>query len=131
MPKKHVNGRAARPPAERESKVCPVCGLPFSWRRKWARIIPVADVLDDRVEPDFADRHAERQALNARLDRLPSRQRAVLVLRFYEGLGDDDIARVLDCSPGTVRSHASRALATLRVDAPTTEHTLRPAHKEI
>jgi RNA polymerase sigma factor (sigma-70 family) len=38
----------------------------------------------------------------------------VLVLRFYEGLTDAEIAADLGCSPGTVRSHASRALATLR-----------------
>jgi DNA-directed RNA polymerase specialized sigma24 family protein len=38
----------------------------------------------------------------------------VLVLRYYEGLTDVDIAAVLGTSPATVRSHASRALATLR-----------------
>jgi len=39
----------------------------------------------------------------------------VLVLRYYEGLSDTEIAEVLDCTPGTVRGYASRALATLRV----------------
>ena len=47
---------------------------------------------------------------------LPARQRAVLVLRYYEGLTDAEIADVLDCAPGTVRSSASRALRTLRLD---------------
>ncbi|WP_261663467.1 DUF2256 domain-containing protein [Deinococcus sp. Marseille-Q6407] len=37
MARTHVNGKAARPPAERASKVCPVCGRPFQWRRKWER----------------------------------------------------------------------------------------------
>ena len=49
------------------------------------------------------------------LARLPRVQRAVLVLRYYEDLTHDQIARVLGCSPSTVRVHASRALATLRV----------------
>lgn len=87
-----------------------------SWRRKWARLVPRAEVVDERQVPDHADRHAERDDLARRLDRLPVRQRTVLVLRYYEGLGDDDIASALGCSKGTVRSHASRALAVLRVD---------------
>ncbi|WP_189643613.1 DUF2256 domain-containing protein [Deinococcus piscis] len=37
MPKKHVNGKATQLPSERASKVCPVYGLPFSWRRRWER----------------------------------------------------------------------------------------------
>jgi RNA polymerase sigma factor (sigma-70 family) len=66
-------------------------------------------------ESDHADRLADRDALNRLLDELPPRQRAVLVLRYYEGLGDDVIAEILGCSTGTVRSHVSRALAALRI----------------
>jgi RNA polymerase sigma-70 factor (sigma-E family) len=87
-----------------------------SWRRKWGRLVPQAEVLDERVTPDHAERHAERAELAQLLDRLPARQRAVLVLRYYEGMSDEAIADVLGCSTGTVRSHASRALAVLRVD---------------
>ena len=46
------------------------------------------------------------------------RQRAVLVLRYYEDLPDAEIAAVLGCRPGTVRSLASRALADLRQALP-------------
>ncbi|MEZ5193975.1 MAG: sigma-70 family RNA polymerase sigma factor [Nocardioides sp.] len=45
---------------------------------------------------------------------LPRRQRAVLALRYYDDLDDAEIAQLLGCSAATVRSHASRALATLR-----------------
>ena len=45
---------------------------------------------------------------------LPRRQRAAVVLRYYEGLPDAEIAKILDCAEGTVRSQIHRALATLR-----------------
>lgn len=50
------------------------------------------------------------------LGTLPGRQRAVIVLRYYEGLSDSEIAEVLGCRPGTVRGYASRALAALRIE---------------
>jgi RNA polymerase sigma factor (sigma-70 family) len=45
---------------------------------------------------------------------LPQRQRAAIVLRFYEDLSDAQTAAVLGCSPGTVRSLTSRGMQTLR-----------------
>jgi RNA polymerase sigma factor (sigma-70 family) len=48
------------------------------------------------------------------VDRLPDRQRAVIVLRYLEGLTEAEIAETLSCRPGTVKSLASRALARLR-----------------
>ena len=60
---------------------------------------------------------ASAQAIRvwAALAGLPPRQRAVVVLRYYESLSDDEIAAVLGISRGTVRSQASRALDKLRV----------------
>ena len=89
-------------------------------RRKTIRTIALTyEALDGPRAPaqaDPAEGVSERDALWARLATLPRQQRAVLVLRYYEGLRDDEIAAVLRCAPGTVRGYAARALATLRVD---------------
>ena len=50
----------------------------------------------------------------ALLDRLPRDQRVALVLRYYEDLPVDEIAQVMDCRPGTVRTRIHRALTALR-----------------
>lgn len=90
----------------------------LSWRRRSWRLVPsgAGTEIDDRTSPDHAALYAERDALLGELGKLPRRQRAVLVLRYYEGLSDLQIAEVLGCRPGTVRGYASRALAALRVE---------------
>ena len=97
-----------------------------SWGRRWFRVRPTA-WIDDEVEPDHAEGHSDRDEMRSLLYRLPRRQRAVLVLRYYAGLTDEEIAQELGCSPGTVRSHASRGLAALRVE----HHSNRPHAEEI
>jgi RNA polymerase sigma-70 factor (sigma-E family) len=88
-----------------------------SWWRKRRRMLPHADLDDyDWQSPDHAVHHAEHETMVDRLARLPRRQRAAVVLRFYEGMSDDDIATVLGCGPSTVRSHISRGLAALRLE---------------
>ena len=73
------------------------------------------EVTGDRTAPgDLGDEAAERDALWRQLNRLPHQQRAVLVLRYYEDLDYVTIGRILDCTPVTARTHASRALTTLR-----------------
>lgn len=90
----------------------------LSWRRRSWRMIPRGDTreVDDRQTLDYATAHAERDALLAELAKLPRRQRAVLVLRYYQGLTETEIAELLDCKPGAVRGYMSRALAALRVE---------------
>lgn len=87
----------------------------LSWRRKWSRVSPVA-ALPETVTSGPAERVADRVQLVAELRKLPPRQRAVLVLRYYGRLSDTEIAADLGCSVGTVRSHISRGLAALRVE---------------
>src|SRR5262249_44693780 len=83
------------------------------WRRRWHGERPTA-VLPERVQPDLADQRAEREALWRQVRTLPTRQRAVLVLRFYEDMTEAETARVLAISVGTVKSQCARALSTLR-----------------
>jgi RNA polymerase sigma-70 factor (sigma-E family) len=75
----------------------------------------VVQFVPEQIEQERDD-PAERDVLWRAMRRLPARQRTVLVLRFYADATDDDIASALDCRRGTVRSLASRALATLRTD---------------
>ena len=84
----------------------------LSSRRKLWRLVPSGrgSEVDERVTSDHAARHADRDELLGELAKLPRRQRAVLVLRYAA------IAEILGCAPGTVRSSASRALATLRIE---------------
>lgn len=96
----------------------------LSWRRRWhVRMIqPTADdalVSHGGEAGDHAEALARQDAMWRRLAQLPARQRTVLVLRYYEGLADTEIATVLGTSSATVRSHAARALSTLRRTDPT------------
>lgn len=67
-----------------------------------------------------------RDATWRALAHLPKRQRAVLVMRYYEDLPDQEIADVLRCTSGTVRSQAFRGLATLRAHLDAQDQETRP-----
>jgi len=85
------------------------------WRRRgrWRRALP-ALAARQRPAPDIADAVALREAVAGLLLQLPPRQRAVLLLRYWEQLSEAETAAVLGCAEGTVKSAASRGLARLR-----------------
>ncbi|GAA5031063.1 SigE family RNA polymerase sigma factor [Actinopolymorpha pittospori] len=93
-----------------------------SWWRRRGRIREELVEHAPDSEAGFATDHAGR--VDRRLDvrqalaRLGPRQRAVLALRYFEDLPEAEVAHILGCSVGTVRSQTARALARLRALAP-------------
>jgi len=86
-----------------------------SWyRARWRQETPVAEVPEAATGEDAAERHAVGALVRQALARLPRQQRAVLVLRYCEDLPEADVAWMLGCSAGTVKTHAHRGLRTLR-----------------
>jgi RNA polymerase sigma-70 factor (sigma-E family) len=78
----------------------------------------VTDDVPERAARSFETDHAERDAVWRQLESLPPRQRTVLVLRYYEGMPDREIAAIVGCREATVRSLTSRALGVLRLSEP-------------
>jgi RNA polymerase sigma-70 factor (sigma-E family) len=89
-----------------------------TWRRHRNAEIPVPEAPDVNAGPDLADVAVRRLVLRQALARLTPRQRAVLVLRFFEDLSEAETAEVLRCSVGTVKSQTNYALGRLRALAP-------------
>ncbi|MEU1684149.1 SigE family RNA polymerase sigma factor [Micromonospora sp. NPDC005707] len=83
------------------------------WRLRRRRPEVLAEV-EPPGQPDGTDALHLRQALVQALGLLPPRQRAVLVLRFWEQCSEAEAAELLGCSVGTVKSTTSRGLARLR-----------------
>jgi RNA polymerase sigma-70 factor (sigma-E family) len=82
-------------------------------RRRWRQEVPTAD-LPETAARDAYQPLLDADAMQRLLAGLPPQQRVVLTLRYLLGQSEADIAAQLGCSPGTVKSRASRALATLR-----------------
>lgn len=86
------------------------------WRRVGKRQVPVAEVQIPARVPDHAERFAEHDAVWRLCSTLPLKQRAAVVLRFYEDLEYAEIAAILGCPETTARSHIHRALTRLRTE---------------
>lgn len=89
----------------------------ISWWRRRRRELASAGEVPEPVEADHASAVAVSLSLRQALARLAPRQRAVLVLRFYEDLSEEQVAAALGCSVNTVKSQARDALKRMRAFA--------------
>jgi RNA polymerase sigma-70 factor (sigma-E family) len=83
-------------------------------RRPWRREVPTDRPPELARSDDTAGAYADRDEVLSALLELAPRQRACIVLRYYEDLSIEQTAEILDCSQGTVKSQAARGLETLR-----------------
>ncbi|UUZ59981.1 sigma-70 family RNA polymerase sigma factor [Nocardioides sp. B-3] len=104
-----IDDRVAAPAYARRTLV----NTAASWFRKkgWRNELPTSSL----PEASYASDPSTRPAVIDALGQLPPRQRAVVVLRYYEDLSVAETADALGCSPGTVKSQTFEAFAKLRV----------------
>ncbi len=84
-----------------------------AWRRRWRHVEHSTDTPPEVTAPGHAESVGDRSTMWKAIQELPPRQRAVVVLRYYEDLSEKEIAEILGIAPGTVKSQASRALKAL------------------
>jgi RNA polymerase sigma-70 factor (sigma-E family) len=93
------------------------------WRQRWRNAeqssdeVPeprVAEAVSPATTPGAGEPPDERARLWGLVQALPPKQRAAVVLRFYEDMSEAEVARTMGCSVGTVKSNTSRGLAALR-----------------
>jgi RNA polymerase sigma-70 factor (sigma-E family) len=101
-PERYVRGILANASADRRRRLA----------RRREQPMPRGDA--GPLVPDRSGEVADRDYLLRALAALPQRQRAVLVLRYFDDLSEGETAKMLECSVGTVKSQAARGLARLR-----------------
>jgi RNA polymerase sigma-70 factor (sigma-E family) len=100
------------------------------WRRAWKRKEVATDDVPDYIGVQDHHDDGQRSAVWEFVQTLPKKQRAVIVLRFYEDLSEAETAQVLGISVGTVKSQASRALASMRERVHTQPSLARDGEEE-
>ncbi|MDL4775567.1 MULTISPECIES: SigE family RNA polymerase sigma factor [Thermomonosporaceae] len=85
------------------------------WRRRWRGEVPTA-ALPEHAGPDPAAAFDDRDSMWTALAALSPRQRAVIVLHYFEALPLTRVAEILGCSHSSVKTQQRRALARLRID---------------
>jgi RNA polymerase sigma-70 factor (sigma-E family) len=100
------------------------------WRRRWRGEVPHGEMPDRAAVGDPYEGVELEQTLAAAVRALPVRQRAVVVLRYFEDLTVMETAEVLGCSEGTVKSQASKALRSLRDRLPPAVSLRSGGHRE-
>lgn len=107
-------GRLVEPGSAQAYTRASMVRLSSRWRRRrWRAEVPT-DPLPETAVGDHAGDVAVAEAVRRALLALPAAQRAVLVLRFFDDRSEQEVARIMRCSVGTVKSRASRALGALR-----------------
>ncbi len=86
------------------------------WRRKWNGEMATDELPERTPTADHSEMTSAGHDLWRAMAALPRRQRAVIVLRYFEDLTEAQTAGMLECSVGTVKSQASKALSKLRVN---------------
>lgn len=84
------------------------------WRRRWRAEFPAGELPE---RPDARDAYAQvdlHTSVRTALAMLPHKQRAIVVLRYFDDLTEAEVARLMGCSIGTVKSQTAKAFAKLR-----------------
>ncbi|WP_406284386.1 SigE family RNA polymerase sigma factor [Embleya sp. NBC_00896] len=106
--------RAAENPDAYVRRILVNVNLSRTRRRRVRQFL--TDRLPDRAGPDPTSAVAQRSVLMAALSRLPAGRRAAVVLRHWEDRSESEVAKILGCTVGTVRSQTFKGLAQLRKD---------------
>ncbi|RYP85870.1 SigE family RNA polymerase sigma factor [Nocardioides guangzhouensis] len=102
----------------------------ISWRRRRSFHERPTDLLPETAVPDSGEAVTTHASMLAQLRSLPPRQRAAIVLRYYQDLSEAQTADVMGCSVGAVKSHVSTGLARLRQGLGQAFDETAPAERE-
>lgn len=103
----------------------------ISWRRRRSFHERPTDLLPDTAVPDPGEAVTAHASVVMHLRTLPPRQRAAIVLRYYEDLSEAQTAEVMGCSVGAVKSHVSIGLARRRQSLGASFDETAPAEREV